>query len=54
MIELRIREKEWSNWELERRNDGIENWRERMIELRIREKEWSNWELERKNDGIEN
>ena len=54
MIELRIREKEWWNWELEGKNDRIEYWREGMIKLRIREKEWWNWELERKNDGIEN
>ena len=54
MIELRIREKEWWNWELQRKNDGIENLRERMIELRIREKEWLNCELQRKNEGIKN
>ena len=54
MIELRIREKEWLNWELERKNDEIENLRERMMELRSREKEWWNWELERKNDRIKN
>ena len=53
-MELRIREKEWWNWELKRKNDRIENSRERMTVLRIREKEWSNCELERKNDGIKN